>query len=96
MIFYGFGGTHEKNMRARVIPPFEKKHGVKVTYVTGTSHSNFAKVRAQKDRPEGDVLWTNDVLHVTVPYVIRLVSASLAGFDRTLELAAMNLCATPW
>lgn len=28
---------------------------------------------------------------VTVPYVIRTVSASLAGFDRNLELAAMNL-----
>jgi putative spermidine/putrescine transport system permease protein len=35
-------------------------------------------------------------LVITVPYVIRLVSASLAGFDRTLELAAMNLGATPW
>lgn len=28
---------------------------------------------------------------VTVPYVIRTVSAGLAGFDRSLELAAMNL-----
>jgi putative spermidine/putrescine transport system permease protein len=28
---------------------------------------------------------------VTVPYVVRTVSASLAGFDRTLERAAMNL-----
>lgn len=64
VIFYGFGGTHEKNMRTRVIPPFEKKYGVKVTYVTGTANSNFAKVRGHKDRPEGDVLWTNDVLHV--------------------------------
>jgi putative spermidine/putrescine transport system substrate-binding protein len=64
VIFYGFGGTHEKNMRTRVIPAFEKKYGVKVTYVTGTANGNFAKVRAQKDRPEGDVLWTNDVLHV--------------------------------
>jgi putative spermidine/putrescine transport system permease protein len=35
-------------------------------------------------------------LVITVPYVIRLVSASLAGFDRSLELAAMNLGATPW
>jgi len=35
-------------------------------------------------------------LIITVPYVIRLVSASLAGFDQTLELAAMNLGATPW
>jgi putative spermidine/putrescine transport system permease protein len=35
-------------------------------------------------------------LVITVPYVIRLVSAGLAGFDRSLELAAMNLGATPW
>jgi putative spermidine/putrescine transport system permease protein len=35
-------------------------------------------------------------LVITVPYVVRLVSASLAGFDRSLELAAMNLGATPW
>jgi len=34
-------------------------------------------------------------LVITVPYVIRLVGASLAGFDRTLELAALNLGATP-
>jgi len=64
IVFYGFGGTHEKNMRARIIPAFEQKYGVKVVYVTGTANSSFAKVRAQKDRPEGDVLWTNDVLHV--------------------------------
>jgi putative spermidine/putrescine transport system substrate-binding protein len=64
VVFYGFGGTHEKNMRAQIIPAFEKKYGVKVVYVTGTANSNFAKVRAQKDRPEGDVLWSNDVLHV--------------------------------
>jgi putative spermidine/putrescine transport system permease protein len=35
-------------------------------------------------------------LVITVPYVIRLVSASLAGFDRTLERAALNLGASPW
>lgn len=35
-------------------------------------------------------------LVITIPYVVRLVSASLAGLDRTLELAAMNLGATPW
>lgn len=64
VIFYGFGGTHEKNMRTRILPAFEQRYGVKVVYVTGTANSNFAKVRAQKDRPEGDVLWTNDVLHV--------------------------------
>lgn len=33
---------------------------------------------------------------VTSPYVIRLVGASLAGFDRSLELAARNLGASAW
>jgi putative spermidine/putrescine transport system permease protein len=33
---------------------------------------------------------------VTVPYAIRTIAISLHGFDRSLELAAMNLGATPW
>lgn len=33
---------------------------------------------------------------LTTPYVIRLVSASLSGFDRALELAAQNLGASPF
>jgi len=32
---------------------------------------------------------------VTIPYVVRMVSASLAGFDPNLERAAMNLGANP-
>ncbi len=32
---------------------------------------------------------------ITIPWTVRLVSASLAGFDRTLEEAALNLGATP-
>jgi putative spermidine/putrescine transport system permease protein len=35
-------------------------------------------------------------LVITVPYVVRLVSASLAGLDETLERAALNLGASPW
>ncbi|MGO4736406.1 ABC transporter permease [Bosea sp. 2KB_26] len=33
---------------------------------------------------------------VVVPWVVRLVTASLAGFDRTIEEAAQNLGAGPW
>jgi putative spermidine/putrescine transport system substrate-binding protein len=65
VVFLGFGGTHEKNMKERVLPPFEQKHGVKVLYVTGTMAANLAKVQAQKARPEADVLWNNDLVHVT-------------------------------
>jgi putative spermidine/putrescine transport system permease protein len=33
---------------------------------------------------------------ITLPYVVRTMSASLALFDRSLEEAAMSLRATPW
>ncbi len=33
---------------------------------------------------------------VVVPWVVRLVTASLVGFDRTIEEAAQNLGAGPW
>jgi putative spermidine/putrescine transport system permease protein len=42
----------------------------------------------------GGLVWGHVLL--TVPWITRLVIASLAGFDRTLEEAAQNLGATPW
>ena len=33
---------------------------------------------------------------ITLPYVVRTLSASMVLFDRTLEQAAMNLRASPW
>lgn len=43
-------------------------------------------------------MWGLVVGHIviTVPFVIRLVGASLAGFDQSLERAAINLGASPW
>jgi putative spermidine/putrescine transport system permease protein len=40
------------------------------------------------------LVWGHVLL--TIPWIVRLVVASLAGFDRTLEEAAQNLGATPW
>lgn len=64
VVFLGFGGTHEKNMKERVLPGFEQKFGARVVYVPGTMAANFARVQAQKGRPEADVLWDNDLTHV--------------------------------
>jgi putative spermidine/putrescine transport system permease protein len=33
---------------------------------------------------------------IVIPWTVRLVAASLAGFDRTIEEAAQNLGANPW
>jgi putative spermidine/putrescine transport system permease protein len=43
-------------------------------------------------------LWGLVLAHtlVVIPWVVKLVTASLAGFDRTIEEAAQNLGAGPW
>jgi putative spermidine/putrescine transport system substrate-binding protein len=63
LVFSGFGGSLQKALQATVIPAFEKKYGVKVIYVTGTSNQILAKVRAQKAKPQIDVIWANDTTH---------------------------------
>lgn len=42
----------------------------------------------------GGLVWGHVL--ITIPWIVRLVTASLAGFDRTLEEAAQSLGATPW
>lgn len=51
-----FGGTFEKAWRANVIQAFERENNVRVRVVTGLSGENFAKLRAQKDNPQMDVV----------------------------------------
>ena len=63
LVFAGFGGSLQKSLQATVIPAFEKKYGVKVVYVTGTSNQILAKVKAQKSSPQIDVIWANDTTH---------------------------------
>lgn len=63
LVFSGFGGSLQKALQATVIPAFEKKYGVKVVYVTGTSNQILAKVRSQKAHPQIDVIWANDTTH---------------------------------
>lgn len=62
-VFGGFGGSLQKALQSTVIPAFEKKYGVRVIYVTGTSNQILAKVKTQKNRPQIDVIWANDTTH---------------------------------
>ncbi|MBX9709722.1 MAG: ABC transporter substrate-binding protein [Xanthobacteraceae bacterium] len=63
LVFAGFGGSLQRALQATVIPAFEKKYGVKVIYVTGTSNQILAKVKAQRTSPQIDVIWANDTTH---------------------------------
>lgn len=56
----GYGGSFEKTMREQVIPPFEKKHGVKVEYVAGNSTDTLAKLQAQKGNQVIDAIIVDD------------------------------------
>lgn len=64
LVFAGFGGSLQKAMQATIIPKFEKKYGVRVVYVTGTSNQIIAKVRGQQAHQTIDVIWANDTTHV--------------------------------
>ncbi len=60
IVIAGYGGSIEKTMREKIIAPFERAHGVRVTYVAGNSTDNLAKLQAQKDNPEIDVAMIDD------------------------------------
>jgi iron(III) transport system substrate-binding protein len=48
--------TDDANI-ARVIPPFEAKTGVKVSIISGSSGECIARISAEKENPQGDVMW---------------------------------------
>jgi putative spermidine/putrescine transport system substrate-binding protein len=64
LVFSGRGGTLGTAWRTKVIPPFEKQFGCKVTYVTNDSVPALAKVIAERANPQADVLWATDQTHV--------------------------------
>lgn len=56
----GYGGSFEQTMRKDIIPPFEKKYGVRIEYVAGNSTDTLAKLQAQKGNQQIDVAIVDD------------------------------------
>jgi putative spermidine/putrescine transport system substrate-binding protein len=56
----GYGGSVETIMRQQVFPAFEKAQGVSISYVPGNSTDTLAKLQAQKDHPDLDVVIMDD------------------------------------
>lgn len=56
----GYGGSFETLMKEHVIPPFEKEHGVTVQFVPGNSTENLARLQAQRENQELDVVFLDD------------------------------------
>jgi putative spermidine/putrescine transport system substrate-binding protein len=56
----GPGGNTQKLFQAKVIPAFEAKHKVKVTYIPGISSELVAKLQAQRGKQEMNVVIVDD------------------------------------
>jgi putative spermidine/putrescine transport system substrate-binding protein len=56
----GYGGSFETLMKEHVIPAFEKEHGVTVQFVPGNSTENLARMQAQRENQELDVVFLDD------------------------------------
>jgi putative spermidine/putrescine transport system substrate-binding protein len=62
LVVASFGGTWERDTRTDLIGPFEKDHNARVDYVVGLSTETLARLKAQKDNPQMDVIMLDDVL----------------------------------
>lgn len=60
LVLGGYGGSFETLMKEHIIPPFEKEHGVTVQFVPGNSTENLARLQAQRDNQEMDVVFLDD------------------------------------
>ncbi|MDP2699780.1 ABC transporter substrate-binding protein [Thalassospira sp.] len=56
----GYGGSFETLMKELIIPEFEAKHDVEIRFVSGNSTENLARLQAQKDNQELDVVILDD------------------------------------
>ena len=62
VVVASFGGAWERDTRTDLITPFEKDHNARVDYVVGLSTETLARLKAQKDNPQMDVIMLDDVL----------------------------------
>lgn len=56
----GYGGSFETLMKELIIPEFEAAQGVKIAFVSGNSTENLARLQAQKNAQELDVVILDD------------------------------------
>jgi len=55
-----YGGSSEKLFKEKIIPAFEAAHKVRIVYVAGNSTDTLAKLQAQKDKQELDIVLLDD------------------------------------
>lgn len=56
----GYGGAFEQSIRKDVVPAFEKKTGVKIEYVAGSSNATLARLQSDKEDQKLDIVILDD------------------------------------
>ncbi|MHA7216882.1 ABC transporter substrate-binding protein [Burkholderia pseudomallei] len=60
LVVAGYGGSSEALFRTQILAPFARAHGVQITYVAGTSATNLARLQAERDKPQVDLVVLDD------------------------------------
>jgi putative spermidine/putrescine transport system substrate-binding protein len=79
VVVSAWGGSYEEAFRKTIIPEFERRFDARVTYVPAISSQVLAKLVAQKEAPQIDVVLFNDP-----PFTQARVQGLLAPLDKTI------------
>ncbi|MDH3694750.1 MAG: ABC transporter substrate-binding protein [Gammaproteobacteria bacterium] len=87
----GYGGSFEKLLKEKVLPPFEEETGAKIVYVPGNSTDTLAKLQAQKGNQELDVVFLDDgPMYQAVSFGFCDTIADAEIFNDIYDIAKMN------
>jgi len=87
----GYGGSFERLLKEKILPPFEQETGAKIVYVPGNSTDTLAKLQAQKNAQELDVVFLDDgpmFQAIDFGFCDTVKNASI--FDDIYEIAKMS------
>lgn len=87
----GYGGSFEKLLKEKVLPPFEQETGAKIVYVPGNSTDTLAKLQAQKGNQELDMVFLDDgPMFQAIDFGFCASIEGAAIFDDVYEIAKMG------
>lgn len=87
----GYGGSFETLLKEKILPPFEAETGAKIIYVPGNSTDTLAKLQAQKDAQELDVVFLDDgPMFQAIDFGFCDTIKDAAIFRDVYEIARMN------
>ena len=87
----GYGGSFETLLKEKILPPFEAETGATIVYVPGNSTDTLAKLQAQKDAQELDVVFLDDgPMFQAIDFGFCDTIKDAAIFGDVYEIARMN------